>query len=272
MKAIYQITFLLAITGFFACKKVENKVYFEGGTAPVISANSTSVSLEPGSENDEAITFKWTNPEYRFTTGISSHDVNYTLEIDTVGGNFSSGAKFSTVIAKELSITYTVGQLNTILGNTMLLQLDPRRQYRLEARIISSIGDAVKIISSNKVTFTCTPFPPPPKVPVPATDNLWITGNAVAGGWTNSPPDNQKFTKINRTQYELVIDMLGGGGYKLLQEYDWNSQYHMLDGGTWEGGDFEKKNSDPQFLGPPEAGTYKITVNFQLGRFTVVKQ
>jgi hypothetical protein len=42
--------------------------------------------------------------------------------------------------------------------------------------------------------------------------------------------------------------------------------------GTWDGGDFEKKNSDPQFPGAPSAGTYKITVDFQLGKYKVVKQ
>lgn len=46
----------------------------------------------------------------------------------------------------------------------------------------------------------------------------------------------------------------------------------MLAGGTWEGGDFEKKDSDPQFPGPPTSGTYKITVDFQRGKFIVVKQ
>jgi len=52
----------------------------------------------------------------------------------------------------------------------------------------------------------------------------------------------------------------------------WGTQYHMLAGGTWEGGDFEQKDSDPQFPGPPSPGTYKITVDFQRGKFTAVKQ
>lgn len=274
MKVLSKISLLLAFTGFFACKKVENKVYFEGGTAPTIAANKTAVTLEPGFESDEAITFTWTNPDYRFNTGLSSQDVNYTLEIDTVGGNFSSGVKFSSVIPKDLKITYTVGELNTIMGNVMRLPLlDPLREYNFEARVISSIGNAVKLISSNKVAFKATPFPPPPKVPVPGEGNLWMTGDAVPSGWTPSPPDTQKFTKLSRTLYEIVIYLPGGGGYKLIQDQgDWDTQYHMLDGGNWAGGEFEKKNKDPQFLGPPEAGTYKITFDFQLGLFTAVKQ
>ncbi len=66
--------------------------------------------------------------------------------------------------------------------------------------------------------------------------------------------------------------MPGGGAYKLIQEQGvWGTQYHMLLGGTWEGGDFEKKDADPGFPGPPSAGTYKITVDFQRGKFKVVK-
>lgn len=273
MKAIYQITFLLAFAGLAACNKVENKIFFEGGTPPVISASTATVVLEAGKEADEAITFRWTNPEYRFTTGISSQDVNYTLEIDTVGGNFNSGAKFATVVARDLSLTYTVGQLNAILGNTMLLQLDPRRDYNLEARVTSSIGNAVKLLSSNKVTFRARPFPPPPKVPTPDAGTLWIIGNAAPSGWNmGGLDDSQKFTRVNSTKYELTIALPGGGNYKLVQTIGvWGTQYRYL-AGTWDGGTFEKRDADPGFDGPPTPGTYKMTFDFQLGRYTVVKQ
>ena len=276
MKAIYQITFLLAFAGLAACNKVENKIYFEGGTAPVISASTTTVALEAGKETDVAITFRWTNPEYRFTTGISSQDVNYTLEIDTVGGNFNSGVKFTTVVARDLSLTYTVGQLNAILGNTMLLQLDPRRDYNLEARVTSSIGNAVKLVSSNKVAFKARPFPPPPKVATPDAGTLWIVGNATFCGWQNPLPPpydvQNQFTRVSTTLYQLTINLPGGGNYKLVQTQGvWGTQYRYL-AGTWDGGTFEKRDADPGFDGPPTPGTYKLTFDFQLGRYSVVKQ
>ena len=258
-----------------ACQKEENKIYFEGGTPPVLTASTTNINLQPGLEANTAVALSWTNPDYEFTTGVSSHDVNYTLEIDTLGGNFSSGVKYSTVIAKELDKTFTVAELNSILGNTMLLQLNPRREYTLEIRVISSIGSSLKL-ASNVVAVKTTPFSPPPKVEPPAEGNLWVVGDAFAGGWDNPIPStyegSQKFTKVSNTIYELTVDMKGGGGYKLIQKQgDWGSQYHMVTG-TWESGTFEKKDSDPQFPGAPSAGTYKITVDFQLGKYTVVKQ
>lgn len=280
---INKFSLLLVIAAFFACKKVENKVYFDSGTDPVLTASTAAVTLQPGLESNTAITFKWTNPEYKFSNGISSLDVTYTLQIDTMGGNFSSGKKFEDAWAKELSKTYTVAELNNIMGNTMLLQIDPRRSYTFQARIVASIGDSKAYPkTSNTVTFTTSPFSPPPKVEAPGTaannyndGNLWMVGDASFGGWNNpvlAPYDGlQKFTKISKTLYEITVALPGGGGYKLIQEQGvWGTQYHMVTG-TWSGGTFEKKDSDPQFPGPPSAGNYKITVNFQLGTYSAIK-
>nr|WP_294908382.1 SusE domain-containing protein [uncultured Lacibacter sp.] len=271
---INRFSLFAVILFLFACEKAENKINFKSGTNPVLTASTNAVNLQPGIESNTALKLSWTNPEYSFTTGISSHDVKYTLEIDTLGANFGSARKFVTVFSKDLSKTYTVTELNGIMGNDMRLPLDPRRTFTFQARLTSSLGvgtDAVPL-PSNIITFTASPFIPPPKVEVPDLGTLWITGDAVASGWTNTPPAGQQFTRISNTLYQLTINMPSGGGYKLLQKQgDWDSQYHMTVG-TWAGGQFEKKNSDPQFPGPPSAGSYKITVDFQLGEYTVVKQ
>jgi starch-binding outer membrane protein SusE/F len=270
--------FILAAFVLVACEKVENRVSYQTGTAPALTASTSTVRLEAGEESNTAIRFNWTNPNYQFTTGVSSHDVKYTMEIDTLGGNFNSSRKFVTAFAKELSKTYTVGELNGILGNSMQLQLDPRRNYTFQVRITSSLGvgtNAVPLVS-NIITFTTSPFPPPPKVPTPDANTLWATGDAFASSWQNPLPGpydvSQKFTRLSTTLYELTVNMPGGGNYKLIQaQGNWGTQYHMLAGGTWQGGEFEKRDADPGFPGPPSAGTYKITVNFQLGQFNVVK-
>ena len=140
-----------AVVVLASCKKEENRIYLEGGTPPQLTASATNITMEPGMEENTAIKLTWTNPDYKFTTGISSQDVTYTLEIDTVGGNFNSSNKYSTVVAKDLSKTFTVKELNGILGNTMLLQLNPRRNYQLQFRVVSSIGSAAKL-ASNAVT------------------------------------------------------------------------------------------------------------------------
>jgi hypothetical protein len=262
---------------FGSCEKAENRVLFEGGTAPVLTASTAAVALTPppADESREALRLRWTNPNYSFTTGVSSHDVNYTLEIDVAGTNFTGKNKYVTTIARDLEKGFTVLELNAILGNSMLLKFGQR--YTLEARITSNLVlDAVPL-SSNVVTFTATPYAPPPKVEPPTNSTLWATGNAFSSGWQNplpTPFDNsQRFTKVSNTLYELIVDMPGGGNYKLIQEQGvWGTQYHMITGGTWEAGSLRQRDAEPGFIGPPTAGRYKITVDFQLGLFTVVKQ
>ena len=277
-KALIVLFFVAAVIS--SCKKEETKIYFEGGTAPVLTGSTTAVRLEPGEEANEAIKFSWSNPDYKFTTGGSSHDVSYLLEYDTLGANFSSSKKQSISVSKDLSFTYTVDALNQVLGTTMLLQINPRRTYTMQARVTSSITGGNGKLTSNIFTFTVKPFPPPPKVSLPAAGNLWITGDAVASGWGNplpSPYDvTNKFTMLpSFTDYELVINMKATGGYKLIQTPgDWSTQYHMKPGGTALAGSFEF--GDPgqtgNFLAPSVAGLYKLTFNFQLGTYTVVKQ
>jgi len=274
MKNRLSILFSSLLILLFSCKKEEAKIYYEGGTPPALTASATNITLEPGLETNTALVLNWTNPNYQFSNGSNSLDVTYTLEMDTLGANFNSSKKYTTVISKELSKSFTVAALNDILGNSMLLQLNPRRNYTMQVRVIASIGSGAKL-ASNAVSFTTKPFAPPPKVAPPTNGTLWATGDAFSSGWQNplnSPNDvNQKFTQVSPTLYEMTVNMPGGGGYKLIQiQGDWSTQYHMTTG-TWDGGQFEKKDSDPQFPGPPNAGRYKITVNFQLGTYSVVK-
>ncbi len=276
MKNMLKLLFTFLIAGtFFSCKKNVETITYEGGTPPVLAASTTAVRLESGEEANTAIIFNWTNPDYNFSTGLSSHDVVYTLEMDTAGANFSSKIKFATIISSDLSKLYTVGELNPIFGNTMLLQLNPRRTYNLEVRIISSISPGAVKLVSNKVSFTAKPFAPPPKVAVPAAGTLWITGSAVGSNWSNplsNPFDvSQKFTQVSPTLYQLTVPMIPGGGYKLIQEQgNWSSQYSLLSGDALSGAFY--KADAAQFNAPSVAGTYKLTFDFQLGLFTAVKQ
>jgi hypothetical protein len=152
-------------------------------------------------------------------------------------------------------------------------------EHNIEVRIKASLANSTTALYSNILKLKATPFMPPPKVPVPTEGTLWIVGNATAGGWNNplGAPyiDTQKFTQDPNTYtlYTLTVDFIGGGGYKLVQKMGvWGTQYHALDGSIVSGGSFELKDSDPQFPGPAEAGTYKVTVDFQLGKYYVEKQ
>ena len=143
-------------------------------------------------------------------------------------------------------------------------------------RVLASIGSKATSIASNKLVFKVLPYAPPPKVPVPTAGTLWVVGNAFASGWSNPLPSpfdvSQKFTKVSDTQYELVVDMLSSGNYKLIQEQGvWGTQYKKLSGDA-SSGTFEKKDADPGFDAPAVAGKYKLVFDFQAGTYTVTKQ
>ncbi|HMR93679.1 MAG TPA: SusE domain-containing protein, partial [Chitinophagaceae bacterium] len=143
MKYLFNISLLIACLSLtlFSCKKDEHRIYFEGGTAPVLTA-----SLAPGSQiplsyderENPVITLDWTNPAYKFTTGVSSQDVTYSLEVDTASVNFASGRKKTIAVSKDLSYTFTVGELNTAFISQ--LKLDSTKNNMIEMRVIASIG------------------------------------------------------------------------------------------------------------------------------------
>jgi hypothetical protein len=274
---ISKLFFISAIAMMLgSCKKDEAQQFYSGGTAPALTASvSGTIPLSFATETQAAVKFSWVNPNYQFANGLSSQDVAYTLEIDKTGNNFAGATKVSVSISKDLSVAYTQYQFNIVLS---ALKLTVGTQSSIDVRIVSTINgvEATKLVS-NKLTFNVTTYNPPPKVEVPAAGTLWIVGNATAGGWNNpllAPYDvSQKFTKVSNTLYEITVPLLTGGGYKLVQEMGvWGTQYHALDGTQDMFGIFEKKDSDPQFPSPATAGTYKISVDFQAGTYTLTKQ
>ena len=276
MKNIINVLFGVAalISVLAACKKDEHKIMLVNSTVPVLTASSTSPMVLTGANGGNvALRFNWTNPDYKFTTGNSSQDVTYTLQVDSTGSNFTNPSMQEVSIANDLSKEFTVKELNSVLTKLNMLE---NIAHNIEFRLKASLAGGTVPLFSNVIKIVITPYLDV-AVPIPVSGTLWITGDAAGSGWANplgNPYDvNQKFTKVSITLYELTLPMPGGGNYKLIQEQgNWDTQYHMLTGGTWNSGDFEKKNSDPGFPGPPSAGTYKITVNFKTGKYTVEKK
>jgi hypothetical protein len=276
MKKMFQplILALTAMVIFSSCEKEEVKEVFLGGNTPVLSSSvSGTIPLGFLTQDQPAVKFSWTNPEYDFASGVNSQDVNYALEIDVTGNGFIGPNKKTVSISKDLSVSYSQKEFNIILSD---LKLKLNVPASIDVRLIASLGPSATRLVSNALKFNVTPFAPPPKVPIPTQGNLWVIGDAFASGWNNPLPapfvTSQKFTQVSPTQYELIVAFKGGGYYKMLQDNGvWGTQYHMVAGDA-TGGTFEKKDADPAFVGPTAAGNYKIVVDFQAGTFTVTKQ
>lgn len=118
-------------------------------------------------------------------------------------------------------------------------------------------------------TYTVTPFTG--AMPVPA--NLYIVGDATAGGWNNPVPvPSQQFTRVNLTDFQLTVNLSSTGSYLFLPvNGDWSHKYggtSATDGSILYDGAIPSSNTP----GPAVTGNYLIDVDFATGKYTVTKQ
>ncbi|MGH2644319.1 MAG: SusE domain-containing protein, partial [Chitinophagaceae bacterium] len=233
---LLSVSSLLLIT-LWACNKDENKDFFLGGTNPVMTAKTNtgadSVSMAFADSSNTAILFSWTNPDYKFTTGISSQNVNYQLQIDSVGNNFNGANTAVISVSQDLGYNLLESQLTDIMQNTLGLAVN--KSHQMEARVVSGLGtnNAVPAVS-NVITFSATPYVIPPKVPLPSSGNLYLVGSATTGGWNNPVPvPSQEFTQIGPTTYQITISLTGGEEYLFLPvNGSWSNKYSCADEST----------------------------------------
>ncbi|MEP7165287.1 MAG: SusE domain-containing protein [Ferruginibacter sp.] len=261
--------FLLAVV-FISCKKDENKVFYEGGTNPVLSASATGpFVLDILQKNDPLLTFTWTNPDYHFTTGLSSQDINYTIQIDSAGKNFSSPGLAEIAVPNDLSKLITVGELNAKL---LAMGIIENTTGDAEIRLKSAFSNGAGVLYSNIIKITATPYL---DVIWPVPANLYITGSATPASWQCGcgEPEllSQKFTKVSSSKFELTIKLNGANSYLLLPVYgSWSHKYGGLganNSNNVDGDNFKPEGGD--LLSPPTTRIYKITVDFKTGKFKV---
>jgi starch-binding outer membrane protein SusE/F len=256
-------------------RKVENKVVFEGGTTPVLSASTTTPVLAFAQALNPSLSLSWTNPNYRYNTGISSAAVTYLLEMDLQGANFGSARKKVFSLSPDVMKGFTVGEFNDVLLND--LQLTPGMAATIQARVISTINGTAGRLISNVINLNVTPYAIPPKVTPPASLKLYITGAATPASWMNGGDPEvvaQRFTRISNTLYELPsLNINGGNSFLFVPVYgDWSNKFGFTGAGNMnnpDGDDFRDGGND--FKAPAVSGAYKITVDFQRGKYTFTK-
>jgi len=283
IKSFLTISFAAVLLA--SCKKEENKIFLEGGTSPVLTASATAdmVLDSTNAANRTGIVFNWTNPEYKFTTGPSSQNVTYILQIDTTGSNFTNPNIQEASISNNLRFAPSVKEFNSFFNKMGLLYDMP---HDIEFRIKSTVANGtVADLYSNVIKIKITPYLDV-ALPIPETGELYITGNAMPSDWTNNPPASQKATQVSITEYVITVPLSPGQFYKFLirgggnPQANWQPQYGLKigSGGNADGGDLGLNNNTPQYSGDPDAiptpaqaGTYKVTLNFITGKYRVVK-
>lgn len=260
-----------------SCKKDERPISVEASTAPVLTATplvtlGATTTLMQADSIKPFMKLSWTNPNYRFTTGASSQDVNYVLQIDTTGSNFTAPNKKEVSISKSLDSTFNVRAFNTLLSNVL-----ENMPHNVEMRIKASIGSAGSLpLYSNVIKMVVTPYLDV-AVPIPTSGKLYITGSATPGNWMGGGDPElaaQRFSRVSNTLYEVTVALSAGNSFVFVPVYgDWSNKYGFTgakNGNNVDGDTFKKEGED--LKAPAQSGTYKITVNFKTGTYTAVKQ
>lgn len=115
-------------------------------------------------------------------------------------------------------------------------------------------------------SYTVTPYTGP--------DNLYIVGDATAGGWNNPVPlPTQQFTKVTPTEFKLTLPLISGKSYLFLPlNGNWDHKFGGSTDGTGTGGGTLLADGDvpgSNTPSPSTSGTYTIDVNFLTGKYTV---
>lgn len=261
--------FFLAGLALNSCSKEEINAVFKDGVAPTLSSSVNRVNLVPADSSRNVISFTWSDPNYQIDGEKTSHNVTYTLEIDSLGKNF----------AKPQRITVTNALSNPINGkdfNRMLANLniaDSARNYSLAIRIKAALYLPSTELVSNTINLTVSPYSTEPVALYPVPDNLFLVGDATVGGWNNPvPTPGQKFTKLDKFTFGGVFQLTGGNKYLFLPTNgDWGHKYAVANAGAAgmrEGGDFIV-DSGQDIPAPLASGNYKIIVDFVKGKYTV---
>lgn len=274
------IVIICMLMVFAACKKNEATITYSGQATPSVLtatvANGDTIPLNIPDSLNGAIVFSWTNPNYVFSNGISSLNVNYNLEIDTVGSNFTNPNLIQIGIPSALGDTFTVSDLNfQLFGN---LRLQTGVPHNIAVRIVSSLNDGSLPLYSNTLNFIVTPYAIPPKVNPPSSGDLYITGAATNDGWMVAGDvttvGGQQMTLVpgsNGLIYTITISLTGGQQFLVVPVAgDWGNKYATADGsgGSTSGGTFAL-NAANNFNAPATTGTYTVTFNFQTGVYTI---
>lgn len=268
MKNLFMVA--VAIVLFAACDKEGDQVKLIGGTSDItLSISSTAdLTLTKAQENFSSLQFQWTNPGYKFSNGVNTQDVTYTLQIDRDGGDFTGAKVVGLEYKSALSASFKVRELNTALAGLELPD-GPLNTFQFRVRSVLPGSNAPlfsNIVKMKIATYLDVVFTPPA--------NLYITGAATPNNWMaggDAEVVSQRFVKINPFTFVLnSIQINGGKEFLFVPVYgNWDNKFGFTGDGAKNNtaGDTFKPGGN-NFLAPAASKAYKITVNFKTGKYT----
>lgn len=220
-------------------------------------SSTNPLVLQVTNGNNTAVSFSWSASMY------GNNSINYALQIDTAGDNFANPQvkQYGTVLNADL----IVNDLNTACINAGAIGGSTKN---IEFRIVSYLDNTYTnpLVYSNVVTIGVTTYTPVPP-------NLYIVGDATAGGWSNPvPTPAQQFYKVDAYSFSIIANLTAGKSYLFLPlNGDWGHKYGGATDGVGAAGTLLKDGDVPgsNTPAPSSSGLYDIVVNFQTNKYTV---
>jgi starch-binding outer membrane protein SusE/F len=203
IKPVLYITALAWL--FAACKKDLPVITLDTSNAkePALSATESSLVLLEARQNNTAVIFNWTKPEFNFPASFV-----HTLQFAKAGTNFASPVNES--IGTELKKTYTEKAFNTLM---LSLGLKAGQEGDIQVRVRSVMNDSVAPLYSNSHAMSVTPYSLEQFLYVPGDHQGWSPSTATI---IRSPDKNNK--------YEGYV-YIGSGNrkFKFTDAPDWSN-------------------------------------------------
>ncbi|MDN3693911.1 SusE domain-containing protein [Chryseobacterium tructae] len=220
MKNIFKILAIAFIgMGLVSCEKDEDQAILNETSQSSISADKTTIVLDKNNVDVTAVNFKWAKSTFNLSI-VSTQQIEFGMK----GKNFQD-SKLIDVVSSPFSMTNK--QLNALilgLGGTANVVNE------IEVRLMTAVGGAK--FYSNVIKLQVTPYI---LGPVYNYTDLFLIGDATAGGWDNVAT-NTKLYPLQKSATAGKYSYTGyfaKGGIKLIKHLDhgtsnmeWEQQEH----------------------------------------------
>jgi len=174
------------------------------GEFKISSSTDSIVMHESGAGARTAISFNWDSMVYKISTPVT-----YTIQIDTMNGNFVSPLE-EEIATNKYEISYSDSILNKKSLN--LLKLKPDVQNLIQVRIKACMAFGNMPVYSNTKTIKITPYSVAKIV-----SYLYMPGD-VSGGWSNYT--TKICSKNNDGKYEGYVQAAIWAHFKFTDKAD----------------------------------------------------
>lgn len=242
-RLINSFTLTLAMIALFAsCKKDIGYLQLDtdNPNLPVLTASESNIVLVQSRENNTAVIFEWTKPAFNFNGAF-----NYTLQLDSLGRNFSNPVNVPT--GTDSSYAYNELTLNNVVKSLGFIE---GQAGFLEIRVKAVLDDSVEVLYSNPITITVTPY-----VPAITDQVLYVPGGYQ--GWNPASAEIIRSKELNNIYEGYIYYTVGQTEFKFTDQPDWS---HGVYGDAGEGMSGEIASPGNNFK-VPTSGYYRLNAD-----------